>query len=203
MLFSVYSCTFCDILCDKNVSKTLRIRMMTSSNGNIFRVTGLLCGEFGHRWIPGTEASDAELWCFLWSAPGSTVEHNGDAGDLKCHRANYDVIVMFAFCCQCEAVCTTYTVSNGYPCKNQACASTVNSIYHKIVFCQSRCTWSLVALIVLERRFTIFMTLKEWQNLRLYFSYTYRFYHEIVALTMLLTNATCRPPILIMPCFIK
>ena len=27
--------------------------MMTSSNGNIFRVTGLLCGEFtGRRWIP-------------------------------------------------------------------------------------------------------------------------------------------------------
>ena len=44
--------------------------MMTSSNGNIFRVTGPLCGEFtGHRWIPRTKASDAELWCFLWSAP--------------------------------------------------------------------------------------------------------------------------------------
>ena len=43
--------------------------MMTSSNGNIFRVTGHLCGEFtGHRWIPHTKASDAELWCFLWSA---------------------------------------------------------------------------------------------------------------------------------------
>ena len=42
--------------------------MMTSSNGNIFRVTGLLCGEFtGHRWIPRTKASDAELRCFLWS----------------------------------------------------------------------------------------------------------------------------------------
>ena len=27
--------------------------MMKSSNGNIFRVTGLLCGEFtGYRWIP-------------------------------------------------------------------------------------------------------------------------------------------------------
>ena len=25
-----------------------------------------------HRWI--TEASDAELWCFLWSAPEQTVE---------------------------------------------------------------------------------------------------------------------------------
>ena len=43
--------------------------MMTSSNGNIFRVTGHLCGEFtGVRWIPRTKASDAELWCFLWSA---------------------------------------------------------------------------------------------------------------------------------------
>ena len=40
--------------------------MMASSNGNIFRVTGLLCGEFiGHRWIPRTKASDVELWCFL------------------------------------------------------------------------------------------------------------------------------------------
>ena len=44
--------------------------MMTSSNGNIFRVTGHLCGEFtGPRWIPHTKASDAELWYFLWSAP--------------------------------------------------------------------------------------------------------------------------------------
>ena len=44
--------------------------MMTSSNGNILRVTGPLCGEFtGPRWIPRTKASDAELWCFLWSAP--------------------------------------------------------------------------------------------------------------------------------------
>ena len=44
--------------------------MMTSSNGNIFRVTGPLCGEFtGHRWIPRTKANDVELSCFLWSAP--------------------------------------------------------------------------------------------------------------------------------------
>ena len=39
---------------------------MTSSNENIFCVTGHLCGEFtGHRWIPRTKASDAELWCFF------------------------------------------------------------------------------------------------------------------------------------------
>ena len=44
--------------------------MITSSNGNIFRVTGHLCGEFtGDRWIPRTTASDAEFWCFHWSAP--------------------------------------------------------------------------------------------------------------------------------------
>ena len=43
--------------------------MTSSSNGNIFRVPGYLCGEFtGPRWISRTKASDAELWCFLWSA---------------------------------------------------------------------------------------------------------------------------------------
>ena len=39
---------------------------MTSSNGNLFRVTGPLCGEItGHRWIPLTKASEAELWFFF------------------------------------------------------------------------------------------------------------------------------------------
>ena len=42
--------------------RLLRV-MMTSSNRNIFRVTGHLCREFtGLRWIPRTKASDAELW---------------------------------------------------------------------------------------------------------------------------------------------
>ena len=45
-------------------------RMMTLSNGNVFRVTGLLCSEFtGHRWIPLTKACDAELLCFIWFTP--------------------------------------------------------------------------------------------------------------------------------------
>ena len=49
---------------DKNT-----INIMTSSNGNIFRVTGPLCAEFtGPWWMPITKASDADLWCFLWSA---------------------------------------------------------------------------------------------------------------------------------------
>ena len=44
-------------------------------NGNIFRITGPLWGEStGHRWILLTKASDADLWCFLWSVPEKTVE---------------------------------------------------------------------------------------------------------------------------------
>ena len=44
--------------------------MMTSTNGDIFRVTGHLCKEFSDPRSPHTKASDAELWCFLWSASG-------------------------------------------------------------------------------------------------------------------------------------
>ena len=62
--------------CDENQSNldVLNERnMMTSLNRNIFRGTGPLWGESnGHRWIPATEASVAELWCFLWYAPVQT-----------------------------------------------------------------------------------------------------------------------------------
>ena len=41
--------------------------MMTSSNGNIFRVTSHLCGEFtGHRWSHRTKVSDAEFYVFVY-----------------------------------------------------------------------------------------------------------------------------------------
>ena len=43
--------------------------MMTSPDGNIFRVTGL-CE--GNRWISLTKVSDPEFWCF--SSPEQTVE---------------------------------------------------------------------------------------------------------------------------------
>ena len=55
--------------------KTQCGNMMTSSNGNIFHVTGPSCGEFtSDRWIPLTKADDAELWWFLWSTREQTVE---------------------------------------------------------------------------------------------------------------------------------
>ena len=51
--------------------KVDRSNLVTSSNG---RITGPLWGEFtGHRWIPLTKASGAELWCLLWSASEHTI----------------------------------------------------------------------------------------------------------------------------------
>ena len=45
------------------ISSYLTALIMTSSNGNILHITGHLRREFtGHRWIPRTKASDAELW---------------------------------------------------------------------------------------------------------------------------------------------
>ena len=67
--------------------------MMTSSNGNICRFTGRLCGEFtGHWLITLTKASDTELRRFLWS--DLIWVNNREAGDLRRHRAHYDVTVM-------------------------------------------------------------------------------------------------------------
>ena len=49
-----------------------------SSNENIFRIAGPLWGggggSTGHRWIPFTGTSDAELWRFLWPAPQQALK---------------------------------------------------------------------------------------------------------------------------------
>ena len=40
---------------------------MTSSHGNIFRITGHLCEEFtSHQWISLKKTNDVELWCFFY-----------------------------------------------------------------------------------------------------------------------------------------
>ena len=72
--------------------------MTTSSNGDNFRVTGPLCGEFtGDRWIPLTkqrpvtrsfEFSSICAWINVWV-------NNREAGDLKRHRTHYDITVMY------------------------------------------------------------------------------------------------------------
>ena len=84
--------------------------MMTSSNGNIFRVTGpLFTGEFhAQRAVTGSFDVFFDLQ-LSWT-------DNREAGDLRRHRAHYDVIVMlnvlctslFQFCCSLVPVDFTH-----------------------------------------------------------------------------------------------
>ena len=48
---------------------------------------GPLWGELtGHRWIPITKATDAELWCLIWSAP---EQQNIQFTENRRHNAKY------------------------------------------------------------------------------------------------------------------
>ena len=72
--------------------------MMTSSNRNIFRVGGLLCGELTNpRWSPHKdqwrEALIFSLIC-VWTNDWAT---NPEAGDLRRHRVHYDVPIMYNY----------------------------------------------------------------------------------------------------------
>ena len=74
---------------------------MTSSNGNIFRVTGHLCRGI-HRSPVNSRHKDqwrgALMFSFICTRINGWV-NNGDAGDLRCHRAHYDVAVMATVRC--------------------------------------------------------------------------------------------------------
>ena len=89
-------CILVNIFCTHIEYNHISSCMMTSSNGNIFRVTGPLCGELiGHRWIPPQKGQ----WRGALMSLGSMSwikgwENNREAGDLRCHRAHYDVPVM-------------------------------------------------------------------------------------------------------------
>ena len=74
----------------------VRFSIMTSSNGNIFRVTSSLCGEFtGRRWIPLTKGNQPGALMFsLTCAWTNGWTNNWDPIDLRRHRAHYDVTVM-------------------------------------------------------------------------------------------------------------
>ena len=67
--------------------------MMTSSNRNIFHITGHLCGEFTvnspHKgqWCGALMFSLICVWINAWV-------NNCEAGDLRPYCAHYDVIVM-------------------------------------------------------------------------------------------------------------
>ena len=74
-----------------------RYVMMTSSNGNIFRVTGPLCGNspvpvnspHKGQWRGALMFSLICVWINGWV-------NNREAGDLSRHRGHYDAIVMYS-----------------------------------------------------------------------------------------------------------
>ena len=77
-------------------------------HGNIFRVSGHLCGDFtGPRWIPHTKANDAELWYFFNCVWINGCINNGGAGDLIRYRAHYDVYVIW-YPCHCPYIILFY-----------------------------------------------------------------------------------------------
>ena len=73
--------------------------MMTSSNGNIFRVTGPLCGEFtGPRWIPPQRPVTRSFDVFFDMRLNKQLSKQSwgwwFAGDLRHYCFHYDVTVM-------------------------------------------------------------------------------------------------------------
>ena len=63
---------------------------MTSSNGNIFRVTCHLCGEFtGHQWRGALMFYLIYTWINGWV-------NNREAGDLRRYRGYYGASVMLS-----------------------------------------------------------------------------------------------------------
>ena len=69
--------------------------MMTSSNRNIFRVTGPLCGEFtGPGEFPTQRPATRSYDIFFDLRLNKRWVNNREAGYLRRHRGHYDVNVM-------------------------------------------------------------------------------------------------------------
>ena len=87
--------------------------MMTSSNGNIFRVTDHLCGEFTRSAVNSPHKSQwhgALMFSLIW-AWISGWENNREAGDLRRYHAHYDVIVMCMYGVGWDVICEFKSIS--------------------------------------------------------------------------------------------
>ena len=83
--------TICKFCCKKQL-RTIRF-MMTSWNWSIFRVTGLLCGEFTGEF-PAQRPVTRTLMFSLICAWINGWVNSREAGGLRRHPTHYDVIVM-------------------------------------------------------------------------------------------------------------
>ena len=79
---------------DGGTQVPLLFSMMTSSNGNIFRVTGHLCGEFtGPGEFPAQRPVMRSFDVLICAWINDWI-NNREAGDLRRHGGHYDVNVM-------------------------------------------------------------------------------------------------------------
>ena len=93
--------------------------MMTSSNGNIFRVTGPWWGEStGHRWFPHKGQWRGALMFSLIFAWINVWANNRYAGDLRRHHPNYGVTEMEIQCFRNEILLALSSISYGGYCSN-------------------------------------------------------------------------------------
>ena len=83
----VYITQHCIVASNSLAPGRCHFHMMTLSSGNIFRVTGHLCGEFKGQWRRALMFPLICVWINGW-------ENNREAGDLRHCRAHYDIIVM-------------------------------------------------------------------------------------------------------------
>ena len=73
--------------------------MMTTSNGNNFRVTSLLCGELtGHRLIPRKRPVTRSFDVFSDRRLNKRLNKQSWAVDFRPHHAHYDAILMRSVC---------------------------------------------------------------------------------------------------------
>ena len=73
--------------------------MMTSSNGNIFHVTGHLCGEFtGPRWIPAQRPVTRDFDVFFVLRPNKLLSKQSWGWCFETPSRYYDIIVMLFVC---------------------------------------------------------------------------------------------------------
>ena len=108
---------------------------MTSSNGNIFRITGPLWGESTRdRWIPLTKASDTEHWCFLLSVPEQTVEQTNETPVIR------DTITLIITPLYCFWVCAACLPHMMHVCSNF-----------------STCTWTCIELHIWQLQFCVIL----------------------------------------------
>ena len=128
---------------------------MTSSNGNIFRVTGHLCVEFTgeqHKgqWRGALMFSLICVWINGWV-------NNGEAGDLRRYRAHYAVTVMTREHSHMSTVSEIHLCMTIYLFKDNSC---LHVSLHRWTFV--KCIHIFIAAVGLNTRRNMLLRSKVW-----------------------------------------